>query len=549
MQRTPRMAHQISAASTLLALVGLPGPLFGAPNDAIAKLLPDDVVTGDHFGRSVDVDAARVAVGSWTDNTAPADRGFVYLFEAPSGLPLRRIEAADSAHGDNFGYSVGISGATVLIGARRDADQGAYSGSAYLFDAPTGQQLFKLLPSDGAPTDQFGTAVAIDGNYALVGAPYNDEMGSDAGAAYLFDVTTGQELAKLLPLPGNAHMHFGLSVAIDGPTVLVGSLTSAYVFDAQTHALRDRILPPYPTSWVFGTGVSLEGDFAVVGAWQSTVDGVPFVGEAFVFDLTTLQLVSELRATDGSEEAYFGGVTGIHGTTVVVGAYRQLDEGSPAPTGGAYLFDALSGAQIAKLRPLDLEGGDDFGSAVAIDGSMVAVGAWSASPNGPQSGAAYLFDASLGIAVPFCTGVGGTPCPCDNPGAVGHGCANEHFPEGARLEPAGSPEVSNDDFVLQVSSSAPSQPGLFFQGEVELGGGDGIPFGDGLRCAGINVLRLQVAVANAAGDAASSLSISRTAGLAPGDVRYCQWWYRDPVPSPCGQGFNLSNGLAVTWGP
>ena len=80
-------------------------------------------------------------------------------------------------------------------------------------------------------------------------------------------------------------------------------------------------------------------------------------------------------------------------------------------------------------------------------------------------------------------------------------------------------------------------------------GGLGEPFGDGLRCAGTNVLRLEIDVANANGRSSTTIPIAQTAGLTAGDVKRYQWWYRDPVASPCGTGFNLSNGLEVTWGP
>ena len=150
----------------------------------------------------------------------------------------------------------------------------------------------------------------------------------------------------------------------------------------------------------------------------------------------------------------------------------------------------------------------------------------------------------------YCSGDGsGTPCPCGNTGSAGAGCANGTFPSGAALSASGQASVGADSLVLQVADTTPGQPGLFFQGDNALNGGAGVPFGDGLRCAGGNVVRLEVRFAGNAGTAATTVAIGATGGVSAGDVRRYQWWYRDPVLSPCGTGFNFSNGLEVTWAP
>ena len=150
----------------------------------------------------------------------------------------------------------------------------------------------------------------------------------------------------------------------------------------------------------------------------------------------------------------------------------------------------------------------------------------------------------------FCAGDGaGAPCPCGNSGSPGHGCANSAFPGGARMTVTGTPSVSNDTLQLDVQGSRPSQPGLFFQGDNAVGGGAGIPFGDGLRCAGGAVVRLELVSADAAGAVSTSVAIGLEAGVAAGEVKRYQWWYRDPGGSPCGFEFNLSNGVELTWVP
>lgn len=89
--------------------------------------------------------------------------------------------------------------------------------------ADLGDQLFKLLSNDGAENDYFGSSIAIDNGIVAVGAYYDEDNGSTSGSAYLFDTTTGLQIAKLLPKDGEEDDDFGWAVAISGTTVIVGS--------------------------------------------------------------------------------------------------------------------------------------------------------------------------------------------------------------------------------------------------------------------------------------------------------------------------------------
>ena len=134
-----------------------------------------------------------------------------------------KLTSSDAAADDQFGHRVGISGGTAIVGARYDDDAGEDSGSAYLFDVTTGNQLFKLTASDAAADDRFGQSVGISGGMAIVGAIGNDDAGSESGSAYLFDVTTGKQLFKLTASDAAAGDQFGYSVAISGTIAVVGA--------------------------------------------------------------------------------------------------------------------------------------------------------------------------------------------------------------------------------------------------------------------------------------------------------------------------------------
>lgn len=134
---------------------------------------------------------------------------------------------------------------------------------------------------------------------------------------------------------------------------------------------------------------------------------------------------------------------------------------------------------------------------------------------------------------------------CGNPGGPGNGCANGSNAGGANLDATGDPGPGT--LVLRGTGAVPGQPGLFFQGDNQVAGGDGIPFGDGIRCVGSNVVRLEIVAADGTGGSQTSVDVFAKGNITPGDVKNYQLWYRDPALSPCGFLFNLSNGLEITW--
>ncbi len=266
--------------------------------DQIAKLLANDGTEGDVFGRSVAISGATAIVGAYHDDDNGNNSGSAYLFDTTTGRQIAKLLPRDGAVEDEFGRSVAISGATAIVGAWNDDDNGLDSGSAYLFDTTTGRQIAKLLPDDGAAADSFGWSVAISpdgiGTTAIVGAGRDDDNGSSSGSAYLFDVTTGRQIAKLLPDDGAVGDLFGFSVAISpdgiGTTAIVGAYWdddndpfsgSAYLFDAAT----------CPWDLDASGGVGILDLLALLAVWGNDPGGPPdFDGDGTVgiLDLLTL---------------------------------------------------------------------------------------------------------------------------------------------------------------------------------------------------------------------------------------------------------------------
>ena len=169
-------------------------------------------------------------------------RGSAYVFirDGTTWSQQAKLTASDGATSDYFGSSVGISGDYAIVGANYDDDKGSASGSAYIFkrDGTAWTEQVKLTASDGAAGDWFGTSVSISGDYVLVGASYDDDGGSDSGSAYIFkrEATVWTEQVKLAASGGAAVDYFGCSVSISGDYVIVGACGddsyrgSAYVF-------------------------------------------------------------------------------------------------------------------------------------------------------------------------------------------------------------------------------------------------------------------------------------------------------------------------------
>ena len=187
------------------------------------KLMASDAQADDYFGYSVAISGNTAIVGAYAEDTGGSSAGAAYIFDATTGNQLHKLMASDAQVNDWFGYSVAISGDTAIVGARLEDTGGSNAGAAYIFDTTTGNQLHKLMAPDAQGGVQFGVSVAVDGNAAIVGAYYEDTGGTDAGAAYIFDATTGNQLYKLLASDAQGTDQFGISVAIDGNAIITGA--------------------------------------------------------------------------------------------------------------------------------------------------------------------------------------------------------------------------------------------------------------------------------------------------------------------------------------
>jgi hypothetical protein len=264
----------------------------------------------------------------------------------------------------------------------------------------------RLTADDGAAFDDFGNGVGFDGGTIIVGAPdaaVNGNAGQ--GAAYIFTLSDGvwTQTQKLVAADGAFGNEFGDAVAIQGDTALIGAIQllhgngAAYIFNnaAGTWSQTQKLIAK-EGSTTFGDAVALDGSNALIGAQQTSVDGFFDQGAAFVFtnENGTWTEAAILLANDGTMFDSLGSSVALEGATALVGAPGTEIDGSQI--GAAYVFNESGGTwqQTQRVTASNARAGDSFGSSVALDGAIALIGADQFASNGP--GKAYLFDNSTG---------------------------------------------------------------------------------------------------------------------------------------------------------
>jgi hypothetical protein len=328
---------------------------------------------------------------------------------SPSGPDTEASELApeDDENLDDFGASVSITDDTILIGAPNSGDSSEEPiGSAYVFtrSGDTWSQQTKLTANDGEAGDQFGTAVALAGDTALVGTK------SRLGSAYVFTRSGGtwSQQTKLAP-DSDEREQFGSAVALtaDTSTALIGADKgssgpgSAYVFTrgGDTWSRQTKLhADDGDSSDYFGREVAIAGDTALIADPYDDEPNGDAAGSAYVFTRSgdTWSQQSKIAADDGDAEDHFGRSVALAGDTALVGApYDEDPNGKWA--GSAYAFTRSGDAwsQQAKLTAADGDPGNRFGfSASLTDGTAVIGAMYDEGPDGVKTGSAHVFTRS-----------------------------------------------------------------------------------------------------------------------------------------------------------
>ncbi|HSB66436.1 MAG TPA: FG-GAP repeat protein, partial [Anaerolineales bacterium] len=382
-----------------------------------ARLVPSITTPMMSFGYSVAMDGDTVVVGAYWHHIPQTGGGAAYVFVKPAaGWPgitqVAKLSASDIAFHDQFGWSVAISGNTIVVGSIYHNDPGTYNtGRAYVFVKPDGgwtdmTETAKLTASDIQNSDEFGRDVAIDGDTIVVGVPFDDvEVNADQGSVYVFQKPPGgwisaTETAKLTASDGLPGDMLGYSVDISGDTIVTGSYAhnhgagvgegQAYIFNQSggwisgTENARLTALDSFDHEY-FGFSVAIDGNLVVVGApGENTFDGSGS-DSAYVFIRPVAGWIGDLNedailsASDGDISDDFANSVAASGDVVVVGA--PLDDiGDEGDQGSAYVYSKPESGWSAmtetdKLTASNGVDTDLFGTSVSIRNNTIVVGA------------------------------------------------------------------------------------------------------------------------------------------------------------------------------
>ena len=425
-RRAARSSALAFIAAFFIPLASAAAPVAAAHGGVIAgnagwtqeaKLLADVAANNDYAGRAVAISGDTAVVGAAGADVGGNDgqgAAFVYVRSGGAWTQQARLVAGDGVGGDEFGFSLAISGERIVVGARFAAIGGiAGQGAAYVFErsGTSWTQQAKLSAADGAAFDGFGNAVAIDGDIVVVGAQnaaVNGNASQGAVYVYAFDGAWNFE-SRLAASDGAAWVQFGRAVSVRGDSVLVGAVSAtvganqgqgaAYVYarDGASWSERARLVADDGEAWDgFGGAVSLDAGQAIVGA---SSNGMAGQGAAYVFTGSGADWIQQgkLSASDAFNGDGFGTSVALSGGTAIAGSlFSDLVVAQNA--GAAYVYTRTGGtwSQQAKLVAADASDGAEFGIGVALDGTTALIGAEFASGADGWTGAGYAFSASAG---------------------------------------------------------------------------------------------------------------------------------------------------------
>jgi hypothetical protein len=344
----------------------------------------------EDFGWSAALSGSTAVVGT----VRHSGTGAAYVFVRSKGRWYWQAKLTASGHAaPAFGFSVAVWGSTAVVGAPFTKSG---TGAAYVFVRSRGgwSRQAELTASGHASGGGFGFSVALSGSTLVVGAPATN---SDTGAAYVFVRSKGRwyRQARLTASDATTGGFFGNAVALSGPTAVVGAENTnseagaAYVFARSgTGWSQQAEFKGRHHGQLLGDSVAVSGSTAVIGVEGSN----SLTGAAYVFARSGSKWTRQatLTASDHAATDQFGGSVAVSGSAAVVGAFRKNNF-----TGAAYVFVRSGGkwSQQAKLTAPDHATGDAFGAAVAIYGPTALAGAYRENA---RTGAAYVFARSRG---------------------------------------------------------------------------------------------------------------------------------------------------------
>jgi hypothetical protein len=371
------------------------------------KLLASDGQAGDAFGSSLAMTHDLRVVGAGGVDSLATDAGAVYVFRGCSSLAETKLEWSAGSADDRFGLAVATDGQLIVVGAPQDdsvLDGLGRPGAAVVFrwDGSRWVEEATLRASDGANEDHFGLAVAVDGDTVIVGAPFKSANGAQSGKTYVYEFDGSQWIEAFSVAAGGTNNYGGYSVDVEGDVAASGNLHNGATTPNQVWILRRsagiwsveaRISSESgKVNENFGMSVSLDGDRLLVGAPALTARKIGYAA-LYQYDSSSddWEFVENLEASDGADFDLFGRFVALRGDLAVCGAHGDDDLGTDSGSAYVFRFDGTGFVETEKLGASDGADGDIFGARIATDGDAIATTAMRDDDLGDDSGSAYVF--------------------------------------------------------------------------------------------------------------------------------------------------------------
>ncbi len=349
MNRRSRFEYTLVAILTLIVGESMAGQ---------TRILAEDQKAGDGFGYSAAIDDSTLLVGSYkADVKGEKDVGAAYVYTLTNGAwqQQAKLVATPALPEDTLGGMVALKGDQAMLGVMRRDDKGKDSGAVVSFyrESNRWQQGQIITAPDAKAGDVFGQSIALTNNYLVIGAPREDSLGVDSGAVYIYQrkADTWHFNTKLIGSDGAAGDLFGISVAADGNTILVGA-------DLHDEKAEDA--------------------------------GAVY---AFVLEGNEWKQQAKLMASDGGKTDIFGVRVALSNNTALISARRDDTQALGKDAGSAYIFVRKGSiwTQHQKLTSPDGQADDRFGRGVALSPNTAIISAMNHDANGTNTGAVYVY--------------------------------------------------------------------------------------------------------------------------------------------------------------
>jgi len=316
-----------------------------------SKIIAFDGDIDDRFGRAVSLSDEWFAIGANRDDDNGANSGSVYMYKYNGGdiVSEQKITAFDGDSNDYFGKSLSLHNDWLIVSALYDDVNGEKSGSAYVYNLIGDTWIFhsKLVPPDGSPFDRFGYSVDIHDNIIAISAVYDDDMALDAGSVYV------------------------------------------YRLDNNIWHLDQKIYSEYASEGdFFGVCVSVIQDIIGVSAIYDED-----IGSVTIFRYNQSWVEAQrIIPNDGDLYDFFGSSLDMFDDLLVVGSFH--DNNSYNNSGSVYVYEISYQDfynNILKIIPFDESTNDNFGQSVSIYDNYIAVGS-NNDDNGINSGSVYIYN-------------------------------------------------------------------------------------------------------------------------------------------------------------